>query len=51
MGKHFVLDYGCIVVNENIVNGDGRKLGNQDTSEGIGYGRVDVDEGEGGFIG
>lgn len=36
MSKHFVLDYGGVVVDENGVDGDGGEFGDEDTSKGVG---------------
>lgn len=36
MGKHFVLDYGSVIMDENGVDGDGGEFGDKDASEGVG---------------
>lgn len=51
MGKDFVLDDGGILVDEDILNGEGRYFGEQDSAEGVGDGGVDGDEGEGRVVG
>ena len=42
MGEHFVLDYGGVVVDEDLFDGEGRNLGEEDAAECIGYGSVDA---------
>lgn len=51
MREYFVLDYGRVLVNEDVFNGEGGDLGEENAAEGVGYGGVDADEGEGGVVG
>ena len=46
MGKHFVLDYGGVVVDEYVVDGESGEFGEEDAPEGVRYGGIDVDQGE-----
>ena len=50
-GEHFVLDYGGIVVDEDVFDCEGGDFGDEDPAEGIGYGGVKGEEGECGFVG
>lgn len=44
------MDYGCVVIYEDILDGEGRNLGDQYTAEGICYAGVETYEGKGGFF-
>ena len=50
-GEHFVLDYGGVVVDEDVFDCEGGNFGDEDSAEGVGYGGVEGEEGEGGFVG
>lgn len=43
MREHFVLDYGGVVFDEDIFDGEGGDFGEENAAEGIGYGGVNVD--------
>jgi hypothetical protein len=45
--EHLVLHDRRVVVEEDVLDGDGRHVGHHDAPEGVGDGRVDADEREG----
>lgn len=51
VGEDFVLDYGGVVVDEDVFDGEGGDFGEQDAAEGVGDGGVEAGEGEGGVVG
>lgn len=51
MGEDFVGDDGGVVEDEGAFDGQGGDFGEENPAECIGYGGVDADEGEDGFIG
>ena len=51
MSKNFILDYGGIVVDEDIFDGKRGEFCKEDTPKGIRYRGVEVDEGKGGIVG
>lgn len=51
MGEDFVLDYGGVVVHEDIFNGDSGDLSEKYASECVGDGGIDADEREGSMEG
>lgn len=50
MAEHFVLDHGGVVVDPDVLDGDGRDLGDHDAAESVGDGGVDADQAEGGIV-
>lgn len=46
VGKHFVLDDGGVLEDEDVFDGEGGDFGDEDTAKGIGEGCVNTDEGE-----
>lgn len=50
VGEDLVLDHRGIVLNVDVLDGDGGDLGDEGTAEGVCNGGVDADEGEGGFV-
>jgi hypothetical protein len=51
VGEHFVLDDGCILVDEDIFDGERGDFGEENTAESVGYRGVEAGEGEFGVIG
>jgi hypothetical protein len=51
VGKHFVLDNGGVLVDEDVFDGKSGDLSEEDAAEGIGDGGVDASEGEFGVVG
>lgn len=51
MREHFVLDYGRVLVEKYVLNGESRDLREEDAAEGVCNGGVEADEGEGGVVG
>lgn len=51
MCQDLVLDDGGVLVDEHVFYGERGEFGEEDAAEGVGYGGVDADEGEDGFIG
>jgi hypothetical protein len=51
VGEHFVLDDGCILVDENVFYGERRDFREENAAKGVGDGGVDASEGEFGVIG
>jgi hypothetical protein len=49
--EYFVLDYGGVLVDEDVFDGEGGDLGEENAAEGVGYGGVDTNEGERGVEG
>jgi hypothetical protein len=50
VGEDLVLDDGGVVVDEDVFDGEGGDLGEQDAAEGICDGGVEAGEGEGGVV-
>ena len=51
VGEHFVLDYRRVLVDEDVFDGEGGDLGEQDAAEGVCDRRVYAGEREGGVVG
>lgn len=49
--QDLILDDGGVVLDVDVLDGEGRDLGEQDATEGVGQRGVDADEGEGGVEG
>lgn len=50
VGEDLVLDDGRIVLDIDVLDGEGGYLGDEDAAEGVCDGGIDADEGEGGFV-
>ena len=50
VGEDLVLDDGGVVVDEDVFDGEGGDLGEQDAAEGVCDGCVEAGEGEGGVV-
>lgn len=51
VGEHLILDDGGVVLYEDVFDGEGWDLGDEDAAEGVCERGVDADEGEGGVVG
>lgn len=49
MSQDFVLDYGGVIVHKDELDGKGGDFRNEDTTECIGKGGINANEGEGGI--
>lgn len=50
MREHLVLNHGGVVLDVDVLDGERRDLGDEDSSEGVGQRGVDADEGEGRIV-
>lgn len=50
MCEHLVLNHGGVVLDVDVLDGERRDLGDEDSSEGVGQRGVDADEGEGRIV-
>ncbi len=51
MGKYFVLDDGCILIDEDVFYGERGDFGKENAAKGVGDRGVDTSEGEFGIVG
>ena len=51
MGKHFVLDDGRVLVDEDIFDGERGDFGKEDAAESVRYGGIEAGEGKFGVVG
>jgi hypothetical protein len=48
--QDFVLNHGGVILDEDVLDGEGGDLGDQDAPEGVGQRGVDADERKGGIV-
>jgi hypothetical protein len=51
VGEHLVLDDGCVLVDEDVFDGERGDFGEEDAPESVGYRGVETGEGEFGVVG